>query len=79
MDASDVAVGAELSQLQGSGWVPVAFFSKKLQVPEWKYSAFDRELLAMFLSTKYFRHFLEGRPFTLYTDHKPLILSLIHI
>ena len=47
LDASDVAVGAELSQLQGSGWVPVAFFSKKLQAPERKYSAFNRELLAM--------------------------------
>ena len=71
VDASDVAVGTELSQLQGDGWVPVAFFSKKLQPPERKCSAFDRELLAMFLSTKYFRHFLEGRPFTIFPDHKP--------
>ena len=71
-----MAVGAELSQFQGSGWVPVAFFSKKLQAPERKYSAFDRELLAMYLSTKHFRHFLEGRPFTIFTDHKPLTFAL---
>ena len=29
MDASDVAVGAELAQLQGFVWYPMAFFSKK--------------------------------------------------
>ena len=39
---------------------------------EKKYSTFDRELLAMFLAVKHFRHHLEGRPFTLWTDHKPL-------
>ena len=53
VDASDVAVGAELAQVQGSVWVPVAFFSRKLLAPERKYSAFDRELLAMFLATKH--------------------------
>ena len=36
VDASDTAVGAELSQLQGSVWVPLAFFSKKLLPPQVK-------------------------------------------
>ena len=76
VDASNTAVGAELSQLQGSVCVPLAFFSKKLLPPQTKYSAFDRELLAMYLATKYFRHYLEGKPFTLYTDHKPLTFAL---
>ena len=68
-DASLVAVGAVISSSDGA---PVAFFSKKLTPAEVKYSAFDRELLALFLSVKHFRHMLEGRPFTIWTDHKPL-------
>ena len=68
-DASLVAVGAVLSNSLGA---PLAFFSKKLTPAEVKYSAFDRELLAVFLAVKHFRHMLEGRPFTVWTDHKPL-------
>ncbi|UYV65202.1 hypothetical protein LAZ67_3003566, partial [Cordylochernes scorpioides] len=30
------------------------------------------ELLAVYLAIKHFRHFLEGRQFPVYTDHKPL-------
>ena len=37
------------------------------------YSAFDKELLAVYLAVKHFRHYLEGRVFTVYTDHKPLV------
>ena len=76
VDASDVAVGAELSQLRGAVWEPIAFFSRKLSPPEVKYSAFDRELLGMYLATKHFRHYLEGRPFAIFTDHKPLVFAL---
>jgi transposase InsO family protein len=41
-----------------------------------KYSTFDRELLAVFLAIRYFRFMLEGRHFTIYTDHKPLVGAL---
>ena len=76
VDASSTAVGAQLEQRQGQSWVPLAFFSRKLSDAEKKYSAFDRELLASYSAVKHFRHFLEGRPFTLYTDHKPLTFAL---
>ena len=76
VDASNTAVGAQLEQRQGRSWVPLAFFSRKLSDSEKKYSAFDRELLAAYSATKHFRHFLEGRIFTLYTDHKPLTTAL---
>ncbi|KAK3701031.1 hypothetical protein RRG08_063284 [Elysia crispata] len=76
VDASSTAVGAQLEQRQGQSWVPLAFFSRKLSDAEKKYSAFDRELLAAYSAVKHFRHFLEGRPFTLYTDHKPLTFAL---
>lgn len=73
-DASDVAVGAQLEQKLGPSkiWSPIAFFSRKLSAAEMKYSTFDRELLAAYLAIGHFRHFLEGRSFTLLTDHKPL-------
>ena len=56
--------------------VPLAFFSKKLRQPEKKYSAFDRELLALYLGVRHFRYFLEGRKFIAFTDHKPLTFSM---
>ncbi|UYV82121.1 hypothetical protein LAZ67_21001001 [Cordylochernes scorpioides] len=43
-----------------------------LSPAETKYSAFDRELLAAFLSVKHFSYFLDGKTFMLFTDHKPL-------
>ena len=52
VDASDVAIGAELAQLRQGAWVPIAFFSRKLQAAQIKYSAFDCELLAMYLATR---------------------------
>lgn len=75
-DASNTAMGAQLEQLHEDQWVPIAFFSRKLSETERKYSAFDRELLAAYNAIKHFRHFLEGHPFTLYTDHRPLTTSL---
>ncbi len=30
-----------------------------------------QELLAIYLAIQHFRHFLEGRPFQVLTDHKP--------
>ena len=77
VDASDVAVGAELAQRARDGvWQPVNFFSKTLSPAERKYSAFDKELLAIYTTIKHFRHFLEGRHFTVYSDHKPLSFAL---
>ena len=74
-DASDVAIGAVLQQKIRGDWQPLGFFSKKLSTAEVKYGAYDRELLAMYKSVKHFRHMVEGRTFTIYTDHKPLIYA----
>ncbi|UYV83240.1 hypothetical protein LAZ67_23000261, partial [Cordylochernes scorpioides] len=72
VDASDFAVGAALHQQVGNNFQPIAFFSRKLDAAQRKYSAYDRELLAVYLAIKHFRHLLEGRQFPVYTDHKPL-------
>jgi len=57
-------------------WCPITYFSKKLRLPETCYSTFDRELLAVYLAIRHFRHFVEGREFHIRTDHKPLIYAL---
>lgn len=71
-DASDFAVGASLQQLVDNNWQPLDFFSKKLNPAETKYAAYDRELLAIYLAIKHFRHMVEARNFSVYTDHKPI-------
>ena len=76
VDASDLAIGAVLQQFVDGAWVPLAFFSQKLRPPERKYSAFDRELLALYLGIRHFRYFLEGRQFVAFTDHKPLTFCM---
>ena len=48
----------------------------KLNTAQRKYSTFSRELLAIYLSIRHFRHLLEGRDFTVFTDHKPLTYAL---
>jgi cleavage and polyadenylation specificity factor subunit 1 len=78
VDASDLHVGAVLQQRTspGAAWQPLGFFSAKLSPAESRYSAFDRELLACVLGIKHFRYLLEGRRWTLFTDHKPLTFAL---
>jgi transposase InsO family protein len=75
VDASAYAVGGVLEQLVDGHWRPLAFFSRQLRKPELNYSAFDRELLALYLAIRHFRYFLEGRNFTAFTDHKPLTFA----
>ena len=74
-DASDIAVGAVLQQFLNGRWCPIAYFSKSLKPAETRYSTFDRELLAIYLSVKHFRYFVEGREFRILTDHKPLVYA----
>ena len=72
-DASDHAIGAALQQVTARGPAPIAFYSRKLSPTEQRYSTFDRELLAVYSAVRHFRHFLEAVPFTVLTDHMPLV------
>ena len=76
VDASNVAVGGVLEQLVSGVVQPLGFFSRKLSKSELRYSTFDREVLAAYLAIKHFRHFVEGRDFTIFTDHKPLVSAM---
>lgn len=74
VDTSSTGIGAVLSQQQG---IPpklhlIAFFSQKLTPAEKNYDIGKRELLAIKLSLEEWRHWLEGHPFTVLTDHKNL-------
>ena len=74
-DASDAAIGGVLEQEYEGSWKPLGFFSKKLSSTQKKYSTYDRELLAIYETIKFFRFMLEARIFTVRTDHKPLIYA----
>lgn len=71
-DASGFAVGCALYQDHGSGLQPVAFESRKLQPPERKLGAYDRELLGIVHALTKWEHLLLGAQFTLYTDQQAL-------
>ncbi|GAB4814481.1 hypothetical protein N2152v2_001527 [Parachlorella kessleri] len=73
-DASNRAIGAELSQEQPDGRVrPIAFFSRKLSKAEQNYPTHERELLALIAAMKNWRHYLKGNVRNqAYTDHRTL-------
>jgi hypothetical protein len=69
-DTSKTAMGAVLQHVKNA-WQPLAF-SKKLNPAQQKYSDYDRELGHLREAVKHFRHILEARHFTIFTDHKPI-------
>ena len=75
-DASNQAIGGVLEQEGPNGWEPLAFYSAKLTDTQQGWVPYDRELLASFKSIRHFRPMVEGRPFTLYSDHQSLTPSI---
>lgn len=71
-DASNLAIGAVLSQGTIGSDKPIAYASRTLNTSEINYSTIEKELLAIVWATKYFRPYLFGRKFKIITDHKPL-------
>lgn len=70
---SSNAVGGVLSQTYND---VTSVFSKKRNLAQEKYSAFDRELLPIYKAIKNFRNDLEGRDFYILTDHKPFVSAI---
>lgn len=71
-DASNLAIGAVLSQGPIGSDKPIAYASRTLNSSEINYSTVEKELLAIVWATKYFRPYLFGRKFKIMTDHRPL-------
>jgi transposase InsO family protein len=72
-DASPVGVGAVLSNVINGEERPVMFISRALSSAERNYSQIERESLAIIFAVTRLRQFLLGRPFTVWTDNKPLL------
>ncbi|KAL0202697.1 hypothetical protein M9458_000715, partial [Cirrhinus mrigala] len=74
-DASPYGVGAVLSQRRKgeSTEKPLGFMSRTLTTAEKRYSQLDKEGLAVIFGIQRFHKYLYGRPFTICTDHEPLI------
>lgn len=72
-DASLEGIGAVLKQVQyNEKEKPVAYFSKKLNESQKRKKAIYLECLAIKEAVKYWQHWLIGRRFEVYSDHKPL-------
>ena len=72
-DASSSSMGAVLQQSVNGEKQPLCFFSRAFTDAQTRYSTYDRELLAIYTSIKHLKHMLDGRNFTIYTDHRPLV------
>ena len=71
-DASDVAVGAVLSQKIDGVEKPIAFYSAVLNRTQRNYCATRREMLAVVKSLQHFCYYLLGAKVILRTDHHSL-------
>lgn len=76
-DASLIGAGAVLSQVGDDNKMhPVAYFSKLFNSAQMKYSATEREMLAIVLATRKWKSYLYGRRFTCETDHEALTKTM---
>ncbi|KAI7909406.1 hypothetical protein M0657_011852 [Pyricularia oryzae] len=74
-DASDYAIGGQLSQRDKEGRLhPCAFFSQKLHGPEFNYQIYDKKFMAIIRTFEKWKPQLSGTKYEvlIYTDHKNL-------
>ena len=74
-DASNTGIGAVIHQIYDGQVTPLCFFSRGLNAAQVKFSTYDKELYTIYAAIKHFRYILEGRHFTIFTDHKPLTFA----
>lgn len=72
-DASKIGIGAVLMQTHPNGDLPVAYLSKKLTTTQSNWPATEQECYAIIHAIEKWHKYLDGREFTIETDHKPLL------
>jgi hypothetical protein len=72
VDSSGTGLGAVLMQSHEGQLCPVLYLSRKLKPAETRYSAIERECLAVVWAIKALHPYLYGREFVLFSDHQPL-------
>ena len=75
-DASNHSIGAELLQVQDGKERVIGYDSLVLNNTQRRYCTTRKELLAVVMFTRHFRHYLLGKPFHVRTDHNSLIWLL---
>ena len=72
-DASKVGIGAVLMQTYPDGDLPIAYLSKKFTKTQMNWPATEQECYAIIHAIEKWHKYLDGRQFTIETDHKPLL------
>lgn len=75
-DWCNAGIGCCLSQIQDGAEVPICFYSQVLRGAEQRYSATEGECLSLVWAVHKCKEYLQGRKFTLVTDHKALLYIL---
>ncbi|GBG91020.1 hypothetical protein CBR_g51679 [Chara braunii] len=71
-DASQYGIGAVLQQDDNNGYRPVEFMSARMPSEKVATSTYERELYARRHALEHWKHYLLGRHFKVYSDHKTL-------
>ena len=73
-DASGHAAGAYLGQKDANGDIkPVGFYSRVFSETQSRYSATEREMLAIVIALEHFHPFISATKINIMTDHRPLL------
>ena len=74
IDSSELAAGGVLMQERNGILHPVAYFSKKYNVHQQRYSIVEKEALSLILNLNHFEVYLKYSPFPVevFTDNNPL-------
>ena len=73
-DASDLALGACITQERDGQWHPIAYYLRKFTAPEERYDVHDKELIAIVNLLQHWRVYAEScLDLTIYTDYKNLV------